>query len=222
MRLLAEERVERVLIQAILAGDYTVGNYLPPERELAEEMNVSRPVVHKAMIRLEGKGLVQIIPRQGVRVMDYREFGKLELFEALYEMYKWKIDVSIHHSILTFVKDTLLHVLLENQHEFTKPYKQNMLFTENEDFFKWMHHYAMASENLIYAMLFNEFKKGIVNVSTFLLSETEVDYQKYRHRIDAAVQEREVEKIKEYVENLFEIIEVHWIRRCEDEAKSSR
>src|SRR5262249_53315530 len=42
----------------IHAGEYRSGTRLPPERELARQLGVSRPVVREAMIALEIAGLV--------------------------------------------------------------------------------------------------------------------------------------------------------------------
>jgi GntR family transcriptional repressor for pyruvate dehydrogenase complex len=54
------------LKQAIESGVYPVGGRLPSERELAEELGVSRPVVREAIIVLESRGLVQTRHGAGV------------------------------------------------------------------------------------------------------------------------------------------------------------
>ena len=220
MRFSAEEQVEKTLIQSIFGGEYKVNDFLPPERNLAETLGFSRPVIHKAIIRLESKGLVSIVPRQGVRVNDYRESGKLELLEALYEMFKWKIDIEMHRSILSFVKDNLTRVLLDALSKKTIPYREQIRFENPEDLFLWMQRYAMASDNVLYAMLFNEFKTGIINVSTFLLGEEESDFQELRMEIDRVIQNGLEEELLSSIEVFFGHIEKLWIRRCEDEAQS--
>lgn len=52
--------VARRLIDAIKAGRYRIGDRLPAERELASELNVSRPTVREAIIALEVQGLVEV------------------------------------------------------------------------------------------------------------------------------------------------------------------
>lgn len=69
--------------QLILTGDLAAGERLPPERELAQKTGVSRPVVHEALVRLEEKGLVQIVPRHGVFVVDYLHSGRFETFGSI-------------------------------------------------------------------------------------------------------------------------------------------
>lgn len=41
-------------------GEYAVGSRLPTERDLAEQLKVSRPTVREALIALEVEGLVRI------------------------------------------------------------------------------------------------------------------------------------------------------------------
>lgn len=61
------------LTQAIESGVYPVGGRLPSERELAEELGVSRPVVREAIIVLESRGLVQTRHGAGVFVQTAGE-----------------------------------------------------------------------------------------------------------------------------------------------------
>src|SRR5215468_10075973 len=44
----------------IQAGEFRVGDRLPPERELAKQLGVSRPVVREALIALEIAGIVDV------------------------------------------------------------------------------------------------------------------------------------------------------------------
>ena len=60
--------VVRHLQQAIESGVYPVGGRLPSERELADDLGVSRPVVREAIIVLESRGLVQTRHGAGVFV----------------------------------------------------------------------------------------------------------------------------------------------------------
>jgi DNA-binding FadR family transcriptional regulator len=58
------------LEQAIQSGVHPVGGRLPSERELAERLGVSRPVVREAIIVLESRGLVQTRHGAGVFVQS--------------------------------------------------------------------------------------------------------------------------------------------------------
>lgn len=61
----------------ILSGELQVGEKLPSERVLAEQMGVSRTIVHAGLAEMEGKGFLEIRPRVGVFVSDYRRSGSL-------------------------------------------------------------------------------------------------------------------------------------------------
>src|SRR6201985_1347931 len=49
-------------------GEYTAGARLPPERELARQLGVSRPSVREALIALEVEGKVEVHVGSGVFV----------------------------------------------------------------------------------------------------------------------------------------------------------
>lgn len=51
-------------------GEYPVGSRLPTERELAEQLQVSRPTVREALIALEVEGRVRIRVGSGIYVIE--------------------------------------------------------------------------------------------------------------------------------------------------------
>lgn len=65
--------IARKLEQAIETGAYPVGSRLPAERELAEKLGVSRPVVREALIVLEIRGAILVRPNGGTIVADREE-----------------------------------------------------------------------------------------------------------------------------------------------------
>ena len=67
----------------ILSGELEVGAQLPPARELSIQMGVSRPVISAGLIELEKLGFVEIIPRKGAFVCDYRRKGTVETLVAI-------------------------------------------------------------------------------------------------------------------------------------------
>lgn len=67
----------------ILSGELAVGEQLPPARELSIRMGVSRPVISAGLVELEKLGFVEIRPRQGVYVCDYRRKGTMETLVAI-------------------------------------------------------------------------------------------------------------------------------------------
>ena len=59
------DRVAVALTESIVSGQLAPGDRLPPERELCEQFEVSRPVVREAVRSLIAKGLLVDSPRRG-------------------------------------------------------------------------------------------------------------------------------------------------------------
>jgi DNA-binding FadR family transcriptional regulator len=56
-------------------GEYAMGERLPPERDLAKQLGVSRPSVREALIALEVEGYVEVRVGSGVYVVGPRRAG---------------------------------------------------------------------------------------------------------------------------------------------------
>ncbi|MEP1209262.1 MAG: GntR family transcriptional regulator [Rhizobiaceae bacterium] len=54
-----------------------------PEQQLAESLGVSRTPVREALIRLESEGLVEVVPRHGVRVLPVKTEDMREIYDIL-------------------------------------------------------------------------------------------------------------------------------------------
>lgn len=59
------DEVVEVLRRRINDGVYTSGQRLPAERDLGDELGVSRATIRNALIRLQSENLVDIAPRAG-------------------------------------------------------------------------------------------------------------------------------------------------------------
>jgi len=67
----------------ILSGALPMGEKLPPERELCQQMGVSRAVVNGGITELARQGFLEVRPRQGTYVADYRRQGSMETLMAI-------------------------------------------------------------------------------------------------------------------------------------------
>ena len=67
----------------ILSGRLAVGDKLPPERDLAQSMQVSRAVVNAGICELARLGFLTIRPRIGTFVADYRRNGTTETLVSI-------------------------------------------------------------------------------------------------------------------------------------------
>jgi DNA-binding GntR family transcriptional regulator len=68
-----------------------LNNELPPgahalEQEIAADLGISRTPVREALIRLEQEGLVELLPRHGMRVLPISPADMREIYELLYSL----------------------------------------------------------------------------------------------------------------------------------------
>ena len=63
------------VIGMIFSGELRVGDRLPSERELSEQMHISRSMVHTGLEDLERMGFVRMEPRRGNYIEDYARHG---------------------------------------------------------------------------------------------------------------------------------------------------
>ena len=87
------------MIRRILSGQMSVGERLPNVRELARMMKVSRAVISNGFTHLGRMGFVEIIPRQGVFVADYRLKGTMEALREFLEYNGGRFDPAMMDSI---------------------------------------------------------------------------------------------------------------------------
>ncbi|MBE2897930.1 FCD domain-containing protein [Pasteurellaceae bacterium 20609_3] len=87
------KKIGEMLKQKLASGLYAIGDRLPPERDFADELNVSRTVIREAMIMLELEGLIEIrkgsgsyvvaLPSQTSHASHYAgDIGPFELLQA--------------------------------------------------------------------------------------------------------------------------------------------
>lgn len=69
--------------EMILSGELKPGEKLPTEREIADEMNISKTVVHEGIRELSRIGFLDVVSRQGVYVADYTSTGNLDTLFAI-------------------------------------------------------------------------------------------------------------------------------------------
>lgn len=96
----------------ILSGALPVGSQLPSERTLAEQMQVSRTVVNSGLSELSEQGFLEIKPRQGTYVTDYRRKGNLSTLIAIMQYKGGELGRDEIRSILE-VRRALEHLAAE-------------------------------------------------------------------------------------------------------------
>ena len=84
----ASEQVASRLRAELLGGRFAPGELLPPERELAVQLGVSRLTLRQGMARLLAQGLITVRQGDGTRATDFRQMGTLDLLIDLFRAVK--------------------------------------------------------------------------------------------------------------------------------------
>lgn len=163
----------------ILSGKLKIGERLPSERDLAIQLKVSRPVLHEAMIDLASKGLVNISPRRGTFINDYRMTGSFALLSSLINYHDGRLDVELRDSLLNMrlvleTEMTRLAALQASPEQIQQlrghvQVERNSIHERAEILTGLDFHFhlliALASQNLIYPMIMNSFKAVYTNLT---------------------------------------------------------
>ena len=88
------------IVSMILSGKLSVGDRLPTERELAEEMKVSKTIVHAGLKDLERMGFICVNARQGTFIANYAETGNAETLTTIIKFNGGKMDKQTMISLL--------------------------------------------------------------------------------------------------------------------------
>lgn len=108
------------LEEMILSGELTPGEKLPTERELADEMHISKTVVHEGIRELSRIGFLDVISRQGVYVADYTSTGNLDTLFAIIRYRGSMPDLKMINSLLDvrlYLECPALEILAETHTE---------------------------------------------------------------------------------------------------------
>jgi GntR family transcriptional regulator, transcriptional repressor for pyruvate dehydrogenase complex len=158
----------------IFSGELSAGQKLLPEREFAELLSVSRPVLHEALVELSMKGMVTISPRHGVVVNDFRTNGSLLLLDSLVTLNDQRVNKDLWRNLFDFRRliegetaclaarnrtpdqiDNLKAILHEES--LTAPATPEKLTSLDFSFHLLI---ARISGNLVYPLLINSFQSA--------------------------------------------------------------
>ena len=158
----------------ILSGELPVGQQLPPERQLAQSMGVSRAVVNSGIVELENRGFLDVRPRVGTFVADYRRAGTMETLKSIMTYNRGRLRNEEIRSILEVrdaldklaVADFIPHVteldnmLLLEKVEAIRQARDNRQAAEAA--FAFQHELAMLSGNTLLPLIFRSFYSSVL------------------------------------------------------------
>lgn len=169
------ERIEGM----ILSGALKPGDRLPSERELAEQMKISKTIVHIGLEDLARMGFLEVTPRRGTVVADFAETGNLETLNAILRYNGGKLDRQMVVSIIELrsaVEGGAL-IRLGRKHspediadlrgmldEYTEMAKQNPdIKTMADALAKFHYRICTLSGNQLFPLIMNAFR-GVGNI----------------------------------------------------------
>ena len=97
-----KETCTQAIVSKIISGELKPGDRLPPERELAAMLGVSRSSVNQSVLELESMGFLSIRPRRGTVVCDYRKHPTPQSLAVLMRYDSVELDHSIFSDMMDF------------------------------------------------------------------------------------------------------------------------
>lgn len=160
----------------ILSGKLKIGEKLPPERQLAEAMQVSRAVVNNGIEELEKKGFLIVRPRVGTFVADYRRTGTLETLISImnYNGGKFRndeirsilevriaLDTLAAQQCIKRITDEEVQLLLEKTERIKNA---PSIAAASQAAFEFQHEFAILSQNALIPLIFHSFKVPVFSL----------------------------------------------------------
>ncbi|MFV0414568.1 MAG: FadR/GntR family transcriptional regulator [Oscillospiraceae bacterium] len=160
----------------ILSGRLAIGERLPPERQLAESMQVSRAVVNGGIAELARNGFLTIRPRVGIFVADYRKNGNVETLLSIMKYNGGHLRSDEVRSILQIklVLDRLavqlsVPKLARQELETLQKALQELAAAQSVELaaataFAFYHELALLSGNTLLPLIYHSFKVPVLSL----------------------------------------------------------
>lgn len=161
---------EEQLLTQILTGNLQPGDRLPSERQLEQQLQVSRAVINRGLHRLEELHFIDRQPRQGNFVADYQSEGTLTTLDVVVRFrggnYQPSLLQDIYAARQTIEGDAIeLATAKQDQVHLTAAERALRRFENTTDIteqaeliFTFFHELALSSGNQVYALLLNSAK----------------------------------------------------------------
>ena len=212
----------------ILSGELRVGERLPPARELSARMEISRPVISAGMIELEKLGFVEIRPRQGVYVCDYRRKGSLETLVAIMRYNGGAMRESEVRALLEVrasLESLCVRLLTESPNadiESLYPLLETLRVAKSaeeaaEAVYTLHHEMAILSGNALLPLLYHSFKPEGVHLWTLYCKNNSIDaLYRIKARLFGALRAHDTEAVvsqtEEIMRNAIDSMELYGVR----------
>ena len=162
--------------EMILSGKLSIGEKLPTERELAEEMHVSRSIINGGIVELERKGFLEVIPRKGTFVADYRKKGNLEVLMSIMNYNGGhlrrseikailEVRIALSNLLVSLLIPRITDEQIEELHGHVMGIKNANNPTEASNAaFAFQHGMAQLSDNTLIPLIFSSFEVAVLEL----------------------------------------------------------
>lgn len=200
----------------IISGQLKPGDRLPPERELACLMGVSRSIVNSGILELSSKGFVRIIPRKGTIVEDYKNEGTPYILSSIMSYNEGKLSPRFFNSMMDtrlLIEVESARCAAENRTDEDLQFLKTLInrVENNRDIethvkynYDFHHRITIASGNVVYAMIFKSFEPACLNlIRIYFESGDYLDKSLSSHKeLFKAIKERRKDKAGEIMEEI--------------------
>jgi len=164
----------QAILAKILSGELKPGDRLPPERELAEDMGVSRSSLNHSIVELEAMGFLSVEPRRGTVVNDYRSHPTPQSLDAVMRYSSVEMDKALFSDLMDtrlLIESECARLACRNIYDSTLEKMQLMvdkLSAEPNDptelLYQFHYRLIQASGNTIYSMIYRGFETVLRNL----------------------------------------------------------
>ncbi|WP_094751916.1 fatty acid metabolism transcriptional regulator FadR [Psychromonas sp. CD1] len=172
---------EQYLIESIWNGSIAINSVLPAERLLADKIGVTRTTLREVLQRLAKDGWITIHHGKPTKVNDFWETSGLNILSTL-----TRLDVNRRSdlidqlmSVRTNISTIILRMAAKNNSKSVLAYLDNVpsIDASSEEFtefdYRFYHHVAVSSNNMIYVLILNGLQDLYRKVGVFYFSNTE-------------------------------------------------
>lgn len=165
-----KDRFIREIERRIISGELQPGDRLPPERELAEQMGISRIMVHTGIAQLATMGFIKIVPRKWNEVLDYKRHGTIAVLESIMHYQDGQLDPTLFMALLDSRRLIEMETAaLASKHRTSQDIVDLKATLQSETTchdlehrialdFQFHHRIAIASQNPIYPLILQSFE----------------------------------------------------------------
>jgi len=172
---------EQYLIESIWDGSIAIHSELPAERFLADKIGVTRTTLREVLQRLSRDGWITIRHGKPTKVNDFWETSGLNILSTL-----TRLDISRRGdlidqlmSVRTNISTIILRMAAKRKNDTVLAFLENTpsIDAGSEEFtefdYRFYHHVAVSSNNMIYVLILNGLQDLYRKVGMFYFSNSE-------------------------------------------------